>query len=113
MGKLIDDTQDELVARLVAHLWFYCGMESGTDRIICLSRGQAEDNRTALYAWVRSELEHMGNLSLPELRCRLESRLRRRLALWDQHPERSAANSRQAANFQVDQGRPVPPRRLD
>ena len=113
MGKLIDDTQDELVARLVAHLWFYCGMQSGTDRIICLSRGKAQDNRTALYAWVRSELQHIGNLSLPELRCRLESRLRRRLALWDQHPERSAANSRQASNFQVDQGRPVPPRRLD
>jgi hypothetical protein len=88
MAKLTDDTQDELVARLVAHLWYYCGMESGTDRVICLSRGQAVDNRTALYFWIRSELVHLADLSLPELRCKLESRLRRRLALWDQHPER-------------------------
>ncbi len=90
MGKLTDnDTRDELVARLVAHLWFYCGMESGTDRIICLSRGQAKDNRTALYQWVRSELVYLDGLSLPELRSRLECRLKRRLVLWDQHPERA------------------------
>ena len=95
MRTQIDDNLEETVARLVAHLWFACKLESGTDRVICLSQGQAEDNRTALYAWIRKELQHCANLTLPEIRTRLEHRLKARLKLWDQHPERTR-NARRA-----------------
>ena len=89
MLVLIDEDPETTVSRLVAHLWFACRLEAGRDRVICLSAGKAEDNRTALYAWIRTEIGACRGMSLHEARMFLETRLRRRLVLWDQHPERA------------------------
>jgi hypothetical protein len=89
MLVLIDEDQETTVSRLVAHLWFACRLEAGRDRVICLSAGEADDNRTALYVWVRGEIQACRGMSLHEARVFLEARLRRRLTLWDQHPERA------------------------
>ena len=88
MLVLIDEDPETTVSRLVAHLWFACRLQAGRDRVICLSGGEVEDNRTALYVWVRREIVACRGMSLPAARAFLEERLQRRLVLWNQHPER-------------------------
>lgn len=89
MLVLIDEDLETTVSRLVAHLWFSCRLQAGRSRVVCLSGGAAEDNRTALYVWVRREIGACRGMSLPAARAFLEERLKRRLLLWDQHPERT------------------------
>ena len=89
MGARMDEDLEVTVARLVAHLWFACWLEAGRDRVICLSKGEAPDNRSALYVWARGELQYCHGMTMAEIRTRLEKRLENRLMLWEQHPERN------------------------
>ena len=110
MRILIDEDQEITVSRLVAHLWFVCRLKAGRDRVICLSAGEAEDNRAALYVWVRKEIGACRGMNLPAARAFLEQRLQQRLVLWDQHPERRMSEG--STNPKSEQRLDMPPSRV-